>query len=333
VAVYSEEQDSVYRRRFQLLNDFGEALECAGQLRLVYQPRIDIASDECVGAEALLRWNHPVLGAIGPAEFIPIVERSRLAEATTNWVLNAALDRQQQWRRAGLNLTLSINVSAANLVEPDLAERVAAGLQRRALPPSCMELEITESAIMANPVKAHAMLQELAALGVHLAIDDFGTGYSSLAYLQRMPADVVKIDQSFIFGMENDARQQGLVQAMIALSQGMGHRVVAEGVETAAVLALLRAAGCDEAQGYWFARPLEAYAFARFVAPGAQLLKPERALASGLDAPLCDCGRACGLGAYADAATSTARPACGCSASCLASAISITAGSDGRPNR
>lgn len=262
VAVYSAVEDSLYRRRFDLLNDFAAALIGRDQLRLVYQPRIDIASGECVGAEALLRWNHPTLGPIGPGEFIPIIERSGLAQATTAWVLNRALAQQQRWRAEGLRVQLSLNVSAANLLEPDLADRVVAGLEQYGLPPECLELEITESAIMEQPVKANAMLEALAGAGVHLAIDDFGTGYSSLSYLQRMPANVVKIDQSFIFGLEDDERQQGLVRTMIAMSQDLGHRVVAEGVESGGVLAFLRAAGCDEAQGYLFARPLEVDAFA-----------------------------------------------------------------------
>ena len=276
VAVYSAHEDSLYRRRFMLLGDFSGALDSTGQLRLVYQPRIDIASGLCVGAEALLRWNHPTLGAIGPAEFIPFIERSRLAQATTAWVLAAALDQQQAWRQAGLALQLSVNVSAINLLEADLAGRVAEALDRRGLPRDCLELEITESAIMEQPAKANAALEAIAASGVHLAIDDFGTGYSSLAYLQRMPADVVKIDQSFIRELETDQRQQGLVQAMISLSQDLGHRVVAEGVENEAVLAFLRGAGCDEAQGYLFARPLEVDVFTgwyvgRIVAQAQQL--------------------------------------------------------------
>jgi EAL domain-containing protein (putative c-di-GMP-specific phosphodiesterase class I)/GGDEF domain-containing protein len=264
VAIYSADEDLVYRRRFNLLNDFGAALESRDQLRLVFQPRIDIASGECVGAEALLRWNHPTLGAIGPGEFMPIVERSRLAQAATTWVLNTAMDQQVAWRDAGLLLQLSLNVSAANLLEIDFADRVVDGLRQRGLPHQCLELEITESAIMEQPVKAHATLETLARAGIHLAIDDFGTGYSSLAYLQQMPADVVKIDQSFVRGLEHDQRQQGLVRAMIALSQDLGHRVVAEGVENGAVLAFLRSAGCDEAQGYLFARPMEVADFARW---------------------------------------------------------------------
>ncbi|MGK5024203.1 sensor domain-containing phosphodiesterase [Janthinobacterium sp. RB2R34] len=276
VAVYSAHEDSLYRRRFTLLGDFATALEQDDQLRLVFQPRIDIASGLCVGAEALLRWNHPTLGPIGPAEFIPFIERSRLAQATTAWVLNAALNQQRAWRQAGLALQLSLNVSAINLLEPELASRVAEALDERGLPRDCLELEITESAIMAQPARANATLEALAASGVHLAIDDFGTGYSSLAYLQRMPADVVKIDQSFIRELESDPRQQGLVRAMISLSQDLGLRVVAEGVENEAVLAFLRQAGCDEAQGYWFARPLETEAFTawyvgRMVERGQQL--------------------------------------------------------------
>jgi len=261
VAVYSASEDALYQRRFTLLSDFGGALESGGQLRLVFQPRIDIDSGECCGAEALLRWNHPALGAIGPAEFIPIIERSGLAQATTAWVLDAALRQQQAWRAAGLAIQMSVNVSAANLTEPDFVACVAAGLERHGLAPECLELEITESAIMEQPLKAHATLAALAALGVGLAIDDFGTGYSSLAYLQKMPADVVKIDQSFIRELHTDVRQQALVSVMITLSQDLGHRVVAEGVENSEVLEFLRAAGCDEAQGYLFARPLEPAAF------------------------------------------------------------------------
>ncbi|RFP26074.1 sensor domain-containing phosphodiesterase [Duganella sp. BJB488] len=271
VAVYSEAEDTLYQRRFTLLNDFGSALESQDQLRLVYQPRIDIGTGACIGAEALLRWNHPALGAIGPGEFIPMIERSGLAHATTAWVLAAALQQQRRWRDEGICLQMSINVSAANLQEPDFAAVLETGLKQHDLPPDSIELEITESAIMAQPVKAHAMLDTIAATGVRLAIDDFGTGYSSLSYLQRMPADVVKIDQSFVIGLEDDVRKQALVATMITLSQDLGHRVVAEGVECEEVLIFLRQAGCDEAQGFMFARPMEADVFSgwRSVPPGA----------------------------------------------------------------
>jgi EAL domain-containing protein (putative c-di-GMP-specific phosphodiesterase class I)/GGDEF domain-containing protein len=256
VGVFSSAQDAVYRRRFALVNDFGTALEQPGQLRLVFQPKVDLATGACVGAEALLRWAHPVLGDVSPAEFIPIIERTAMARATTAWVLEAAMAQLAAWQASGQALQLAVNVSAANLLEPDFAARVADGLARHGLPASLLSLEITESALMTNPKVAQATLEALAATGVHLAIDDFGTGYSSLSYLQRLPVRVVKIDQSFMRGLDADARRRALVAAMIELSQNLGHKVVAEGVETAEVAALLRGMGCDQAQGYLYARPL-----------------------------------------------------------------------------
>jgi EAL domain-containing protein (putative c-di-GMP-specific phosphodiesterase class I)/GGDEF domain-containing protein len=279
VAVYSALEDALYQRRFSLVNDFGRALGSHAQLRLVFQPRVDIASGACVGAEALLRWNHPVLGPVGPAEFIPVVERSCLAQATTAWVLAAGMRQQQAWRRAGLTLQLSINVSAANLSEPDFVERLLAGLRQHDLPPGCIELEITESALIEQPAKARVTLEAIAATGVRLAIDDFGTGYSSLSYLQSMPADVVKIDQSFVRGVHADSRKQVLVTSMSSLSRELGYRVVAEGVECSEELAFLRAAGCDEAQGYLIARPLEAEAFSQWVHAHARPPEHEQCMA------------------------------------------------------
>ena len=267
VGVFSSAQDAVYRRRFGLVNDFGKALEASGQLRLVYQPKVDLATGACIGAEALLRWAHPVLGDVSPAEFIPIIERTAMARATTAWVLDAAMAQLAAWKAEGLALQLAVNVSAANLLEPDFAERVAAGLAQHGLPAARLSLEITESALMTNPKMAQATLEALAATGVHLAIDDFGTGYSSLSYLQRLPVRVVKIDQSFMRGLDSDPRRRALVAAMIELSQNLGHNVVAEGVETEEVAALLRALGCDQAQGYLYARPLDPAAFSAWTAP------------------------------------------------------------------
>jgi EAL domain-containing protein (putative c-di-GMP-specific phosphodiesterase class I)/GGDEF domain-containing protein len=265
VGVFSSAQDAVYRRRFALVNDFGVALEQPDQLRLVFQPKVDLATGACIGAEALLRWAHPVLGEVSPAEFIPIIERTAMARPTTAWVLETAMTQLAAWQGAGLVLQLAVNVSAANLLEPDFAERVAAGLERHGLPASSLALEITESALMTNPKVAQSTLEALAATGVHLAIDDFGTGYSSLSYLQRLPVQVVKIDQSFMRELDTDARRRSLVSAMIKLSQNLGHKVVAEGVETDAVVTWLRTMGCDQAQGYLFARPLPPAAFAAWV--------------------------------------------------------------------
>jgi EAL domain-containing protein (putative c-di-GMP-specific phosphodiesterase class I)/GGDEF domain-containing protein len=264
VSVFSMEQDAIHRRSFLLMNEYGAALESEGQLRLVFQPKVDLASGACIGAEALLRWTHPGFGDVSPGEFIPIIERTSMVRETTHQVLDMALRQLVAWRLEGVALQVAINVSAVNLLEPDFCERVTAGLARHGLPASSLALEITESTLMKNPRLAGTTLNALAAAGVQLAIDDFGTGYSSLAYLQSLPAEVVKIDQSFVRNLECDERRRALVSAMIKLSHDLGHRVVAEGVETEEVVRVLQDAGCDEAQGYWFARPLEPQAFAQW---------------------------------------------------------------------
>jgi EAL domain-containing protein (putative c-di-GMP-specific phosphodiesterase class I) len=261
VRMYSAEQDAACQRRFRLIQEFGAALEQQGQLQLVFQPKVSFADGACVGAEALLRWTHPTLGPVSPAEFIPLIEQTSMARATTAWVLEAAMTQLAAWKGAGIELQLAVNVSATNLAEPDFAQRVTGALRRHGLSPSALSLEVTESAIMDNPALAQATLEALAAAGLQLAIDDFGTGYSSLSYLQSLPVGVVKIDQSFVFGLEGSERGQTLVATMIRLSHDLGYHVVAEGVETAAAAAVLRGLGCDQAQGYLYARPLTVEAF------------------------------------------------------------------------
>jgi EAL domain-containing protein (putative c-di-GMP-specific phosphodiesterase class I) len=260
VGTYSASQDVTYQRRFTLLNAFGDALASSGQLSLVFQPRVDLQHGGWLGAEALLRWTHPTLGAVSPAEFIPIVEKTSFARATTAWVLEAAMLQLVAWRDAGMQVQVAVNVSATNLIEPDFAAGVIARLQRHNLPPHLLEIEITESAVMTNPLQAEQALRALSAAGISLAIDDFGTGYSSLAYLQKLPANVVKIDRSFIQQLEQKP-DSALVKAMIVLLHELKYRVVAEGIETEAMGHLLRDMGCDEAQGYWYARPLAPDAF------------------------------------------------------------------------
>lgn len=201
----------------------------------------------CIGVEALLRWRHPSLGEITPGEFIPLVERTSLARRTTQWVIDAALAQAAKWRDAGLELDMSVNVSATNPEEKDFPERLMAGLERHRAPPSCLELEITESAMMSDSRAALALMSRIAALGVDLAIDDFGTGYSSLSYLQHLPARVLKIDQSFMVDLVMDGRKQTLVQTMIELAHRFDYRVVGEGVEDGEVLEIPARAGCDEA--------------------------------------------------------------------------------------
>ncbi|WP_409265315.1 EAL domain-containing protein [Massilia sp. BHUDP2] len=264
--VYSPEQDAAYRHRFWLISEFGRALAQASELHLVFQPKVSLHHGSCLGVEALLRWTHPDAGPIPPGEFMPIVETTALARATTEWVLEAALRQLAAWRLDGVSLQVAVNVSAVNLEEPDFSDRVLEGLARHGLPAACLALEMTESALMRKPKIAHDTMARLAEGGVKIAIDDFGTGYSSLSYLQDMPADVVKIDQSFVRGMEKDERTLALVTTMIKLSHDLGHRVVAEGVETEEVAQLLRAAGCDEAQGYYYGRPMAPAALADWLA-------------------------------------------------------------------
>ena len=266
VSVYSATSDDGHQRRFRLLHDFGTALAGeAGQLRIVVQPRVHLASRTPVGAEVLLRWRHPELGEVSPAEFIPIVEQSSLARQTTDWVLDAALRQLRVWSDAALDLPLSVNVSATNLEESDFAARVQLFLLKHRVRPDQLELEVTESAVMTRGGHALEQLHLLKQAGIRLAIDDFGTGYSSLAYLQKLPADVVKIDQSFVRCLEDGERQQALVRSMIALSHDLGYRVVAEGVETEIAADLLQAMACDEVQGYFFGRPLETTQFASWM--------------------------------------------------------------------
>jgi EAL domain-containing protein (putative c-di-GMP-specific phosphodiesterase class I)/GGDEF domain-containing protein len=273
-SVYSSTHDAKHQRRFRLLQDFPAALEMAGQLRLVYQPRVDLASRRCTGAEALLRWNHPDLGHVSPGEFIPLVEQTSMGQAMTSWVLETALAQLAAWRDSGLELQLSVNVSAGNLGERDFAERLQDALQRHGVPAQYLELEVTESAVMQNAAQGLAMLHSIVNAGVSIAIDDFGTGYSSLSYLQRLPAHVVKIDQSFMHDLATDQRRRALVSSIISLSHDLGYRVVAEGVEDETVLGLVEAAGCDEVQGYLFARPMPSQDFMAWMQDRQSQLSP-----------------------------------------------------------
>lgn len=266
VSAYSPSNDREHGRRFKLLNDFGAALDQPDQLRLVFQPRVDLATGQCVGAEALLRWRHPELGEVSPGEFIPIIEQTSLVRPTMAKVLDAGLKHLGAWCAAQKGIQLSINVSAANLEQSDFAQQVQLYLLKHRVPPAMLELEVTESAIMENSGHALGQLSTLDAAGIKLAIDDFGTGYSSLAYLQRLPAKVVKIDQSFVRELHRGDREQRLVRSMISLSHDLGYRVVAEGIETVEAAETLTRMGCDEAQGYYFARPMELANFEQWLA-------------------------------------------------------------------
>lgn len=196
-ADYSPAHDLKHARSFMLLNDFKAALEAPDQLRLHYQPRIDLASGTCIGVEALLRWTHPELGPIPPFEFIPDVEQTALAKPLTEWVARTALAQLSAWRAGGLELTMSINVSALNLDEPDFADRMLEIVRESGVAPDALEFEFTESAVARNGSRVVRQLEAIRAAGIVIAIDDFGSGYSNLSYLQNLPATVLKVDRSF----------------------------------------------------------------------------------------------------------------------------------------
>ncbi|MBA2780418.1 sensor domain-containing phosphodiesterase [Billgrantia kenyensis] len=264
--VYSQALDASHRRRFMLLADFRAALNAPDQLRLVYQPRIDMQTNACLGVEALLRWRHPQLGEVSPSEFIPLIENTPLARSLTAWVVYSAIAQAQAWHRQKLNIGMSLNVSACNLEEPDFAERLLAQVHEAGLPVSAIELELTETALIGQGRAAWQQLDSLIEAGIRIAIDDFGTGYSSLAYLQDIPAQVVKIDRSFIKGLDDTPRSRTLVESMLNMAHNLGYRVVAEGVETQQTYDYLESLGCNEAQGFLMSRPLEAVDFETWLA-------------------------------------------------------------------
>ena len=234
-----------------------------GELRLHYQPQIDIRSGAVIGAEALLRWDHPEHGLLAPVRFLPLAEESGLIVTIGEWVLRtacaaAATARTPQTRA----LTVAVNISARQFAQPELPQRVAEILRLTGLAPERLELEITETVAMQDVARTIETLEELKRIGVKLSVDDFGTGFSSMSYLKRFPLDKLKIDQSFVLGLPDDENDAAITRAVIALGQSLKLKVIAEGVETRAQLALLREQGCDEYQGYFFSRPLPTQQFA-----------------------------------------------------------------------
>lgn len=253
---YTQELQQDASRVLLLENELRRALE-RNQFSLHYQPQLSLHSGKVVGVEALLRWHHPELGAISPAEFIPVAESSGQILAIGQWVLETALAQTRQWQTMGLtDLCVAVNVSAMQFRQPDLPQLVQGALDRFDLPASSLEIELTESVAQQDPVGATAIMAQLRQIGVKLAIDDFGTGYSSLSYLKRFAATRLKIDQSFVREICSDPDDLAIVRAIIGMARSLGLGTIAEGVETAAQLAVLRGEGCDEVQGYLFGRPL-----------------------------------------------------------------------------
>ena len=263
---YSTETDQRLQARQILEAQLRQAL-ANGEFSLHYQPRLCARTRRMLGAEALLRWNNPLLGPISPAEFIPLAEETGLINAIGLWVLQDACAQWMRFQAEGLfdHLELSVNLSAAQLADPDLVPQLQQVLERTGMAAGQLELELTESHLMDNPGAAQEQVSALKALGVQIAIDDFGTGYSSLAYLKRFEIDILKVDQSFVRDMLEDAADAAIVHAVIALGHTLGFKVVAEGVENLPTAQTLTALGCDELQGYCFSRPLAVPEFQEWV--------------------------------------------------------------------
>jgi EAL domain-containing protein (putative c-di-GMP-specific phosphodiesterase class I) len=261
-AYFSEDLTLAARERIALEARLRHAIEHQ-ELRIFYQPQVDIDSGHIVGAEALVRWQDPVHGLIPPIQFIPIAEETGLILAIGEWVLRETCRQGRQWLDAGLpSLTLAVNVSPHQFRRSDICDLVVTVLSETGFPANQLELEITESGLMDNQDNASTILNSLRAHGIRLAIDDFGTGYSSLAYLKHFPLDVLKIDKSFIDDIPFHQDDMEIAATIVAMGHILGFKVLAEGVETPAQLAFLQEKGCDMYQGYIHSKPVPAHEFA-----------------------------------------------------------------------
>jgi len=258
--------DDEAQARRRLERELRQALE-QGEFVLHYQPQLELASGRLVGAEALVRWNHPERGLVPPGEFIPAAEANGLIRPLGAWVLREACRQATVWRERGWDLSVAVNLSPVQLRHRQLLPLIGVALEAAGLEPARLELEITEGVLMENvEQQGDGLLRGLTADGVRLALDDFGIGYSSLAYLRHLPVKTIKIDRSFVRDLGQDPDALALVRAIVTLGHSLRKRVVAEGIENATQLALLRELGCDEAQGYHIARPLDAAQFADLLA-------------------------------------------------------------------
>jgi diguanylate cyclase (GGDEF)-like protein len=255
IEVYDPADDAGDVASIALAGELREALE-AGQLVVHYQPQLDVQTGAIRGVEALVRWQHPHRGLLAPASFVPLAERSGLVKEISRTVLDKAIRQWSGWRSGGVALDVSVNLSAADLLDVDLPDEIAGLLARHRMPARRLTLELTESTLAGDEKRTAEVLARLRALGVRLAIDDFGTGYSSLAYLERLPVHEVKVDRTFVSGIPGDAGHAAIVRWTITLAHALGFAVVAEGVETTEQLEELARLGCDVAQGYLIGRPL-----------------------------------------------------------------------------
>lgn len=252
--IYSTKLDKHSPHRLTLMGELRQAIE-NDELRLHFQPKIDVRSRHVSGVEALVRWQHPEHGFMPPDEFIPLAERTGLIKPLSIWVFKNALSQVIKWHESNLKLTVAVNLSPTTLLDADLPDTITGILAQYALPPEFISIEITEGTIIKDPGRALEILTRLADMGIKISIDDFGTGYSSLAYLKKLPVSEIKIDKSFVMDMLNDENDEVLVRSTIDLGHNLGLKVVAEGVENKNTAARLKALGCDVLQGYYFSKP------------------------------------------------------------------------------
>ena len=255
IAMHTREQEADNSQKLALASDLRRAIE-GGQLSLYYQPKAALRTGNISGVEALVRWRHPDRGMISPDQFIPLAERSGLINLLSMWVLKTALHQVADWKRMGLVMPVSVNLSARDLIDVRLPDEIEAALHEANVASELLEVEITESVLTADPARARAIVTRIGELGPTTTIDDFGAGYSSLAYLKNLPVHALKIDRSFVLGMTDNEHDATIVHAVVDLAHNLGLRVVAEGAEDMAVWERLRLAGCDEVQGFVLAQPM-----------------------------------------------------------------------------
>ena len=253
--VYEPRLDTHTPERLAMIVDLGPAIR-QGQLRMHFQPKFSFNSASVIGFEALVRWHHPRLGLLYPDAFLPLAEMSEAIHPLTYEVISLALAQQREWKLRGKHYSVAVNLSARNLIDDRCVAGIEQLLREFGAIPGDLELEITETALMHDPEGARVLLDRIAALGVNLSIDDFGTGYSSLGYLRRLPIQTLKIDRTFVSDMTRNEQDAVIVRSTIALAHNLNLRVIAEGVEDARTLAMLREMGCDQAQGYYFSKPM-----------------------------------------------------------------------------
>ncbi len=271
-AIYKPEHEQAKPKQLALLGELRKAI-ISNELFLLYQPKINLQHGEVSGVETLVRWKHPEFGITPPDQFIPEAEQTGLIMPLTLWVLHEALLQCKSWEQEGRTLKVAVNLSAINLESEELLDQIAGLLKSQGVAPSLLELEVTESALMANPQRTMEQIRRLKEIGLSVSIDDFGTGYSSLAYLTRLPADTLKIEKLFVMNMLARQEDSVIVRTIIALAHSLGLKVVAEGVENLETRQMLAKLGCDEGQGYYFSRPL----------PAAELTTRLSELATGIN--------------------------------------------------